>query len=140
MPRPANRPPPPVIHVCRSRSSLLQRGAYAYRTFTFTPDGLLTSSAADHAAMGLPAPLAGYDPAVSIDRIVVLGLADGPQGWSAAAAAGGQQRQLEAGPGPLYNKEGLPEVALVVRKAGLPVGGDWQIRFSRAAGGGAATS
>lgn len=131
MHRPLTLPQPPVP---------LQRGAYTYRAFTFTAEGLLTSSAADHATMGLPAPLADYDPAVSIDRIVVLGLADGPQGWAAAATVGGQQRQLEAAPGPLYNKEGLPEVALVVRKAGLPLGADWQIRFSRAAGGGAATS
>lgn len=90
--------------------------------------------------MGLPAPLAGYDPAVSIDRIVVLGLADSPQGWAASVVSGGATRQLEAAPGPLYNKEGLPELALVVRKAGLPVGGDWQIQLSRAAGAGGATS
>ena len=91
--------------------------------------------------MQLPARLPGYDPGVAIDRIVVLGLADGPQGWTAMLVSGGQQWQLGAAPGPLYNKEGLPELALVVRKAGLPAGGDWSIQFSRGAGaGGAATA
>lgn len=90
--------------------------------------------------MQLPPPAADYEPAVSIDRIVVLGLADGPQGWAVRLVSGGEQRQLSAAPGPLYNKEGLPEVGLVVRKAGLPVRGDWSLQFSRTAGGAAAAA
>lgn len=60
---------------------------------------------------------------------MILGLWGGPQGWAATLASTGQQ--LDAAPGPLYNKAGLPEVALVVRKAGLPVNGDWAIQLAR---------
>jgi hypothetical protein len=114
----------------------VQRGEYAFRSFRFSADGLLTSSAGDHAAAHLPPPTAGYDPGVAIDRLVVLGLPGGPARWSAAVvgADGAQQRQLEAAPGPLYNREGLPDAALVVRRAALPAGGSWSIRFSPAAG------
>ena len=72
---------------------------------------------------------------------MVLGLPGGPQGWTASlSAAGGQARGLQAAPGPLYQREGLPEVALVLRKPALPLTGDWSIQFSRAAGAGGATS
>ena len=84
---------------------------------------------------------------MAVDRVVVLGLPGGPQGWTATLVAGGageqqqrQQRELEATPGPLYNKPGLADVALVVRKAGLPVRGDWSVQFSRSAGAGGSVS
>lgn len=132
------RPSPRAQH-SRAR---LQRGAYAYRSLRFTADGLLASAAGDHGGMQLAAPLPGYDPQVVIDRVVVLGLAGGPQRWGASLVGpdGEQQRQLDAAPGPLYNKEGLGDVALVVRRAGLPVGGDWGIRFAPAAGTGGSES
>lgn len=122
------------LYVDDGRSYAFLRGAYAYRSFHFTADGRLTSSAADHAAMQLPTPpAADYDPQVVIDRVVVLGLPGGPASWHAAGADGSQ---LEAAPGPLYLKPGLPDVALVVRRAGLPVRGDWSIQFIRTAGTG----
>lgn len=117
-----------------------QRGAYAYRAFSFSPSGLLTSAAGTSAAGALPPRLASYDPEVVIDRLVVLGLVNGPQGWTASLTAGGETRQLQAAPGPLYQREGLPDMALVVRKAALPLTADWSIQFSRAAGAGGATS
>lgn len=124
--------PPPGAH--------MQRGAYAYRSFRFTSDGVLSAAAADHVAMQLPAPpAADYDPAVAIDRVVVLGLADGPAGWT-AELEGEAARQLDAAPGPLYLREGLPEVALVVRRAGLPVSGNWRLRLRRVAGAGGSVS
>jgi hypothetical protein len=124
---------------------VLQRGAYAYRSFALTSGGLLSSTAGDAAAQHLPPALADYNPEVVIDRVVVLGLPGGPQGWTATLVAGGaaeqqQQQDLEAAPGPLYNEEGLADVALVVRKAGLPVRGDWSVQFSRSAGAGASVS
>ncbi|KAL4422944.1 hypothetical protein ABPG75_009141 [Micractinium tetrahymenae] len=128
------------LYVDDGRSFAFQRGAYAYRTFRFTADGLLTATVADHAAVQLPAPpAADYDPAVAIDRIVVLGLPDGPAGWT-AELEGDAARQLEAAPGPLYLREGLPDVALVVRRAGLPVRGDWRLRLRRTAGAGGSVS
>ncbi|EFN50503.1 hypothetical protein CHLNCDRAFT_59508 [Chlorella variabilis] len=130
------------LYVDDGRSYAFQRGAYAYRSLRFTADGLLASAAGDHGGMQLAAPLPGYDPQVVIDRVVVLGLAGGPQRWGASLVGpdGEQQRQLDAAPGPLYNKEGLGDVALVVRRAGLPVGGDWGIRFAPAAGTGGSES
>lgn len=122
------------------RSYAFQRGAYSYRRFAFAASGLLTSAAADAGAAGLPPPLPDFAPPCRIERLVVLGLADGPQGWAATLTAGGQQTPLDAAPGPLYGRQGAPDLALVVRKAGLPLVGDWSIQFSRAAGAGGATS
>ena len=144
-------PPAPRAPSCCC-SLLLQRGAYAYRSFAFTPSGLLSSTPGDAATQQLPPTLPGYNPEVVIDRVVVLGLPGGPQGWTAtlvAGSAGGggsleqqqqQQGQLAAAPGPLYNREGLTDVALVVRKAGLPVNADWSVQFSRGAGAGGSVS
>ena len=91
----------------------------------------------------LPRPLADWPPPLvvqtSIDRIVVLGLPDGPAGWGVAVEGAGA-RQLDAAPGPLYLKEGLADVALVVRRAGLPAQGDWSLRLARTAGGGGSVS
>ena len=115
---------------------------------SLSADGKLTASAADHAAVQLPAPpAADFDSGVSIDRLVVLGLSFGPRGWTAAlssaAVAGtgggsGRRRQLEAAPRSLWTAAaGLPEVAVVVGKAGLPAGRDWQVSFSQEAAGAA---
>lgn len=42
------------------------QGAYTHRAFSADiASGLLTSLAADHAALGLPPPLADYDPQAS---------------------------------------------------------------------------
>ena len=128
--------PPPLQSPARS-----QRGAYTYRTLTFSAaTGVLACGAGDHAAMRLAAPpLPDYDAGGAvIDRIVVLGLEGGPAGWSASLEGSGQQ--LAAAPGPLYNRPGVPDAALVVRKAGLPVAGDWAVRFRREAGGAGSVS
>lgn len=131
------------LYVDDGRSYAFQRGAYAYRSFAFSADGVLSSTAADHAAMQLSAaPLPDFDPAAVIDRVVVLGLAGGPSAWRATllGPGGEQQRQLEAAPGPLYNQAGLGEVALVVRKAGLSLAADWSVAFAPASGSGGSVS
>ena len=124
------------LYLDDGRSYAFQRGQYAYRSFTFTSKQgeapILTSSTAsvpDHA--GLVASSSDYASNVVIDRIVVLGLTDGPQGWSVVDSGG---RVLDAAPGPLFLKPGLPEVALVVRKAGLAAHGDWSLKFVREKG------
>ncbi|PSC68247.1 putative glucan 1,3-alpha-glucosidase [Micractinium conductrix] len=123
------------LYLDDGRSYAFQRGAYTYRSFSFSADGLLSSVAADHSAAQLAPPQPDYNPETSIDRIVVLGLPDGPAGWGVAVEGAGA-RQLDAAPGPLYLKEGLADVALVVRRAGLPAQGDWSLRLARTAGGG----
>jgi alpha 1,3-glucosidase len=132
------------LYLDDGRSFAFQRGQYAYRSYRLTPEGALTSAAgALPASSGLPPSDPGYDPQVLIDRIVVLGLPGGPQGWGAAAtvaAGGGARRELEAAPGPIYGRAGLPDVALVVRRAQLPAAGDWTVQLTRGKGAAAAVS
>ena len=119
-------------------SYAFQRGQYAYRSFQYSSDGTLTARAGVlPSTAGLPASDPEYDAGVVIDKIVILGLPGGPEGWGVAMNGG---EQLEAAPGPLMLRLGRPEVALVVRKAQLNAAGDWMLKFSKIKGIAAATS
>ncbi len=54
------------LYLDDGKSYAFQRGAYAYRALTADTlgSGQIRSAAADHAAVLLPPPLAGYDPQV----------------------------------------------------------------------------
>ena len=65
---------------------------------------------------------------VVIDKILILGLPGGPQGWSANLTAPGGGRLLPAAPGPLHEGRQGPRVALVVA-VGLPVHADWSLQL-----------
>ncbi len=121
------------LYVDDGRSFAFQRGAYAYRRLEFA-GGVLSIGAANASDMGLPP--SEYDTAVLIDRVVVLGLAGGPEGWQVSVSSkAGAVRRLDAAAGPLYVRAELPDVALVVRKAGLPVGYDWKLTFTSSGAG-----
>ena len=72
-----------------------------------------------------------------VERVVVLGLPGGPEGFSAVllpegwAAAHKGEVPLQAAPGPIYNRPGLEQSALVVRRPRLPVGKSWGLRVQR---------
>ena len=74
-------------------------------------------------------------PQVQIDKIVILGLPGGPQGWSSRLASTGEA--LAAAPGPLYADapNSAPWAALVV-SAGLPANGSWTVQLSPGSHGG----
>lgn len=100
---------------------LYGRGEFLHRAFTFA-NGHLTSSSAD------PGASAAFTSPVTIERILILGLADGPAGWTATVAGG---RPLTATPGPLHMEPALPDSALVIRKPELNIGQDFSIAFKR---------
>jgi alpha 1,3-glucosidase len=126
------------------RSFAFQRGQYSYKTFEFTANGILTSTKGElPKTAGLPVSDAKYNSGVVVDKIVVLGLVDGPEGWAVEVVEGGSgsvNGKLDAAPGPLSLKPGLPNVALVVRKAHLPVSGNWKLKFTKTKGSVAATA
>lgn len=129
------------LYLDDGRSYAFQRGQYAYRTYTFA-DGTFSSAAGTIPGAGnFPVADKAYTNGAVIDRVVVLGLPDGPQGWGVQIGSGaGAGRQLEAAPGPLFLKPGLPETALVIRKPQLKATEDWSLKFSRSAGGAGAVS
>ena len=130
------------LYLDDGRSFAFQRGQYSYRTFKFSADGNLISIAGK-LPMGADLPVSDkkYDSGVVIDKIVVLGLGDGPEGWQVETQNGGSgDGILDAAPGPLSLRPGLPSVALVVRKAQLPVSGNWELKFSKIKGSAAATA
>ena len=105
------------IYVDDGRSFAYRRGVFLHRRLEFA-DGVLSSR---------PAPGGGGSmvSAVSIERVVVLGLRPGRE-WRASRDG----VALDAAPGPLLLRPGLPRAALVVRKPGLPLNGDWAVSFS----------
>jgi len=135
------------LYLDDGRSYAFQRGQYIHMSYTFAADGTLTSTAAVLPA-GAPFPAADstYKDSTVIDRVVVLGLPNGPQGWTASIVSRGvtgksqDEQRLDAQPGPLFLKPGMPATALVIRKAQLPAGKDWVVKFARGVGSGGATS
>ena len=65
---------------------------------------------------------------VQIEKIVVVGLPGGAHLWSAYLPSD-PPVALEAAPGPLYNRPGLPANALVIRKPGLADRDDWTVQL-----------
>lgn len=104
------------LYVDDGSSFAYRRGVFLHRRFEFA-GGVLTSR---------PAPGAGGSMAsdVRIERLVVLGLQPGRQ-WRVER----DRVPLDAAPGPLLLRAGLPRTALVVRKPGLPLDADWAVRF-----------
>lgn len=126
------------LYLDDGKSYAFQRGQYTYRSFRYSTDGTLTARGGVLPPnAGLPVSDSGYESGVLIDKIVVLGLPGGPEGWGVEALGG---EPLEAAPGPLMLRLGRPEVALVVRRAQLDAGGDWTLKFSKTKGGAKATS
>lgn len=126
------------LYLDDGRSYAFQEGEYSFRNFLFSKDGMLISKAGDvpvHA--GLIKANGKYKSNVLIDKVVILGMPGGAQGWNAMLVSGGRGqsgRTMEVMPGPLYLQPGLQEVAVIVRKAGLPADGDWSIRFEKQKG------
>jgi len=109
------------LYLDDGHSYAFRRGEFLHRAFTFA-NGHLTSSSAD------PGASAAFTSPVTIERILILGLADGPAGWTATVAGG---RPLTATPGPLHMEPALPDSALVIRKPELNIGQDFSIAFKR---------
>ena len=119
------------LYLDDGRSFAFQRGIFAHRRFAFR-DGRLSSArvAAPERAAIQPYKDSKYQPSQVIERIVVLGLAGGPNGWQVKLQGGSA---LQAAPGPLVLRPELASstAALVIRKPDLPVADDWILQFSK---------
>lgn len=119
------------LYLDDGRSFAFQRGIFAHRRFAFR-DGQLSNArvAAPKRAAIQPYKDSKYQPSQVIERIIVLGLAGGPNGWQVKLQGGGA---LQAAPGPLVLRPELASstAALVIRKPDLPVADDWILQFSK---------
>lgn len=123
------------LYIDDGRSFAFQRGQYAYKKFTFSSkEGVLESTTG--ILPNMPSVDLTYTSEVVIDRIVVLGLQGGPEGWGARLVdVRGTRVQLSVESGPVSVKEGLPDVAVIVRQPKLAVHNDWRIEFYKTPGG-----
>lgn len=119
------------LYLDDGHSFAFQRGIFAHRRFAFR-DGRLSNArvAAPERAAIQPYKDSKYQPSQVIERIIVLGLAGGPNGWQVKLQGGGA---LQAAPGPLVLRPELASstAALVIRKPDLPVADDWILQFSK---------
>ncbi len=114
-----------------------KRGVYSEQALSFS-DGVLSNAAKGIAStilpplspsVPIPAGAKGLKTDAVVEKIVVLGLPGGPEGWRAVVQGSGQA--LDTAPGPIRLKQGLPQAGLVVRKPGLAITGDWAVRFAK---------
>lgn len=99
-----------------------KRGLFSHRLFSLK-DGVLSSQELP----GTSSP-SRFSTDVVIERIIIVGL--GQPATSLSVKEVGSGKVLQAGPGPVVQEAGVPELALVIRKPNLPVAGDWSIRLS----------
>lgn len=115
------------IYVDDGHSFAFQRGQYVYKKFEFKNQILSSRAGEIPGQAGLPLQDLTYSPENEIERIVIVGLAGGAREW--AASSNGQTLEAEAGP--IQFKEGLPNVALIVRRPGFKIGQDWSIKLEK---------
>ena len=127
------------IYIDDGHSYAFKRGQYTYRSFSMRKDGDLKLKLRNvpgklPPSSGLPGMDPNFESTATINKVVILGLPGGPQGWQVEFID--EDRVLESAPGPLYLQLGLPEeAALVIRNPGLKVDSDWEILFDRVSGG-----
>lgn len=126
-----------ALYLDDGHSFAYKRGVYTERTLTYM-DNVLSNAAAGiasgmlpslDASVPIPASAKGLKSDALVERIVILGLPGGPAGWKATVQDSSQA--LQAAPGPLRLKQGLPEASLVIRKPGLAIAAEWSIRLSK---------
>lgn len=124
-----------ALYLDDGHSFAYKRGVYTERAFTYA-DNILSNAAAGIASallppldvsVPIPAGAKGLKSNAVVERIIVLGLPGGPVGWRATVQ--GSSQALQAGPGPLRLKQGLPEAGLVIRKPGLAISAEWSIHL-----------
>ena len=97
-----------------------KRGMYAHRVFEYK-DSALSSKA-------LPGSPARYVTDLVIERIIIVGLKHKAASYAAKNKETGQRYTVEKGP--VAQKAGVAQEALIVRKPDLPVAGDWSLQIS----------
>lgn len=97
-----------------------RRGMYAHRLFEFK-DGVLSNKA-------LPDSPSRYSTDLVIERIIVVGLKHKAASYVAKNKDSGQGYTVEKGP--VAQKAGVSQEALIVRKPDLPIAGDWSLQIS----------
>lgn len=101
-------------------SFAFEHGSFVHRRFRFD-NGLLASTPYDSAAISKPD--AKYRPDIAIERIIVMGLPGGPNGWQVTSSDGSA---VECNSAPSGH-------ALVIKQPKLPIADDWKLTVKRPA-------
>ena len=116
------------LYVDDGHSFAFQKGKYLYRQFTFRDYQLTSSQGALPDSQTFNVPDGTFKPENKIEKIVVLGLAGGPAKWTVSYNG----VELDASPGPIRLNPDLPQnLAMVIRKPGLSISSDWNLKFSK---------
>ena len=97
-----------------------KRGLYAHRLYTYK-DGVLSSAP-------LPGSPSRYTTDLFIERIIIVGLKHKAASYVAKHKETGETYKVQKGP--VAQKAGIAQEALVVRKPDLPVASDWSLQLS----------
>ena len=108
------------IYLDDGSSFAYKRGMYAHRLFEYK-DSMLSSKV-------LPGSPSHYSTDLVIERIIVVGLKHKADSYTAKNKETGQRYTVEKGP--VAQKAGVAQDALIVRKPDLPVAGDWSLQIS----------
>ena len=97
-----------------------KRDLYAHRLFTFK-DGVLSNNA-------LPELPSRYTTDLVIERVIVVGFKGKAASYVAKNKETGESYTVEKGP--VAQKSGVAQEALIVRKPDLPVASDWSLHLA----------
>lgn len=125
------------LYLDDGHSYAFQRGQYSYRSYEFNASASRLDSGFELKSSpgilpknsGLSDAEESFEAGILINKIVVLGLPGGSEGWEVQSTEG---KLLQSAPGPLYLQPDLPAVALVIRNPKLRADGDWAIKFTKA--------
>lgn len=108
------------LYVDDGSSFAYKRGVYAHRLFSYK-DGVLSNKE-------LPGSPLRYTTDLVIERIIVVGLKHKAGSYVAKHKETGQGFAVEKGP--VAQKAGVAQEALIVRKPDLPIASDWSLQLS----------
>lgn len=116
------------LYVDDGHSFAFQKGTYLYRQFAFRDYQLTSRQGVLPDSQAFNPPDGTFKPENKIEKIVILGLAGGPAKWTVSLNG----VELDASPGPIRLDPDLPQnLAMVIRKPGLSISSDWNIKFSK---------
>eukprot|EP01025_Chloroclados_australasicus_P058075 TRINITY_DN7270_c0_g1_i1.p1 TRINITY_DN7270_c0_g1~~TRINITY_DN7270_c0_g1_i1.p1 ORF type:complete len:901 (-),score=109.22 TRINITY_DN7270_c0_g1_i1:483-3185(-) len=105
------------LYLDDGRSFAFLKGSYVHRQFIFENNKLINRAHPDFYGV--------QQSRLVIERIVILGIKNGPQGWRVMS----NNKELNAAPGKIGLDPQTPQVALVIRKPELQIGQDWELNF-----------
>ncbi len=109
------------LYLDDGHSMAYERGIFSHVAYDFK-GGVLSSSDL--------APGNAFPNALQIEKIAIVGLGSDRDTWRVEVVGSGAA--LEVSRGLFTQRQGVPALATIVRKPGLPATGAWAIKFSKA--------